>query len=309
MDDRRCLWGGAVPPPRSPARMLAHSPPPMPDAPHPGSAPDLAAALDVIRARVPSEIAAPRVALVLGSGLGVLAGAAEDAVRIPTGDLPGYPASTVAGHAGELVFGRFAGLPVVFVNGRVHLYEGHDGRAVTFPVRLAHALGARRLLLTNAAGGIRRSFEPGTLMLLDDHVNLSFTSPLAGPVDDGAPRFPDLSSPYDAAWRAHARAAALGLGIALEEGTYAWMSGPSYETKAEIRMLAHLGADAVGMSTVPETLQAVALGMRVLGISTITNKAAGLGHERLEHEDVLAVGHRMRGDLERLVRACLDGLD
>ncbi len=272
------------------------------------AAADLGPALAAIRARVPEGLVAPRVALVLGSGLGVLAEAAEDAVRIPTGEIPGYPASTVAGHAGELVFGRFAGLPVVFVNGRVHMYEGHAARAATFPVRLAHALGARHLLLTNAAGGIRRSFEPGTLMLIEDHLNVSFASPLAGPVDDGAPRFPDLSEPYDAAWRAHARAAALRLGIALAEGTYAWVMGPSYETKAEIRMLERLGADAVGMSTVPETLQAVALGMKVLGLSTITNKAAGLGDELLAHDDVLAVGRRMRGDLERLVRACLEPL-
>lgn len=272
------------------------------------AAPTLADAVAAVRARVPADLAAPRVALVLGSGLGVLAASAEDAVRVPTSEIPGYPASTVAGHAGELVFGRFAGLPVVFVNGRVHLYEGHDVRSVTFPVRLAHALGATHLLLTNAAGGIRRSFEPGTLMLIEDHINLSFAAPLAGPVDEGAPRFPDLSNPYDAAWRAHTRAEALRLGVPLAEGTYVWLSGPSYETKAEIRMLAHLGADAVGMSTVPETLQAVALGMTVLGISTITNKAAGLADEVLAHEDVLEVGRRMRGDLERLVRGSLSYL-
>ena len=262
--------------------------------------PDLAPALAWLRARTD---AAPEIALVLGSGLGALADAAEDAESFATADVPGYPASTVAGHAGRLVFGRLEGRRVLFIQGRAHLYEGHGPRAVTFSVRLAHALGARRLLLTNAAGGIRPGFEPGTLMLIEDHLNLAFVSPLAGPVDAGAPRFPDLSAPYSRPWMEHAQSAALRLGIALRKGTYVWTSGPSYETKAEIRMFARLGADAVGMSTVPETLQAVALGMEVLGLSTITNKAAGLGDALLAHEDVLDVGRRMRGDLERLVRA------
>ena len=265
---------------------------------------DLAPALAALRARTDLV---PEVALVLGSGLGALADAAEDAVVVPTGEVPGYPRSTVAGHAGRLVFGRLDGRPVLFVQGRAHLYEGHAVRAVTFPVRLAHALGARRLLLTNAAGGIHPLLAPGTLMRIEDHLNLAFASPLAGPVDAGAPRFPYLSAPYSPAWGAAADAAALALGIPLRVGTYAWVSGPSYETKAEIVLLARLGADAVGMSTVPETLQAVALGMEVLGLSTITNRAAGLGHETLAHEDVLDVGRRVRADLERLVRAVVRG--
>ncbi|HYE59468.1 MAG TPA: purine-nucleoside phosphorylase, partial [Rhodothermales bacterium] len=236
--------------------------------------PDLAEALAFLRLRTD---AVPETALVLGSGLGSLADAAAEAIRIPTAEIPGYPASTVAGHAGELVFGRLEGCPVVFVNGRVHLYEGHDPRSVTFPVRLAHALGARRLLLTNAAGGIHPNLRAGSLMLIEDHLNLAFAAPLAGPVDEGAVRFPDMSAPYSRAWMDRAEAAALRLGVRLHRGTYAWTMGPSYETPAEIRMFARLGADAVGMSTVPETLQAVALGMEVLGISAITNRAAGLG--------------------------------
>jgi len=260
----------------------------------------LADALAFLRTRTDAQ---PEIALVLGSGLGSLADAAENAVRIPTAEIPGYPRSTVAGHAGELVFGTLEGRSVLFVNGRVHLYEGHAPRAVTFPVRLAHALGCRRLLLTNAAGGLHPNLHAGSLMLIEDHLNLTFASPLAGPVDAGAVRFPDQSAPYNTAWRDRAEAAALGLGIRLHRGTYAWTTGPSYETPAEIRMFARLGADAVGMSTVPETLQASALGMDVLGISAITNRAAGLGDAVLAHEDVLEVGRRLRGDLERLVRA------
>ncbi len=264
--------------------------------------PDLADALAYVRTITD---AVPEVALVLGSGLGSLADAAEAPVRIPTAEIPGYPRSTVAGHVGELVFGSLEGRSVLFVNGRVHFYEGHDARAITFPVRLAHALGARRLLLTNAAGGLHRSLHAGSLMLIEDHLNLTFASPLAGPVDAGAPRFPDMSAPYSPAWQQHTLDAALRLGIPLQRGTYVWTTGPSYETPAEIRMFAHFGADAVGMSTVPEAIQAAALGLEVLGISAITNKAAGMGDAVLAHEDVLEVGRRLRGDLERLVRAAI----
>ena len=243
----------------------------------------------------------PEVALVLGSGLGEMARSANDAVTIRASDVPGYPSSTVQGHDGRLVFGRLSGRDVVFVQGRVHLYEGLDVRAVTFPIRLVHALGARRLLVTNAAGGINPRFRPGTLMFIEDHINLAFAHPLAGPVADGLPRFVDLSAPYNPQWLEAAEAVALRSGIATERGTYLWTSGPSYETKAEIRLFARLGADAVGMSTVPEVIQARQLGMKVLGLSTITNPAAGLGAEPLAHEDVLAVGAQMRGDLERLL--------
>jgi len=247
----------------------------------------------------------PEVALVLGSGLGHLAEDAEDAVVFPTHALPGYPRATVAGHEGRLVFGRLEGREVVFVQGRVHLYEGHPVRAVAFPIRLVHALGARRLVVTNAAGGINPSFAPGTLMLITDHINFAFANPLVGPNEDGGPRFPDMSAPYDPDWIDRAEQIALQHGIATRRGVYLWTKGPSYETKAEIRLFARLGADAVGMSTVPEVIQARYLGMQVLGISTITNPAAGLGAEPLAHEDVLEVGQRVRGQLQRLVAAIL----
>ncbi|MGI9174158.1 MAG: purine-nucleoside phosphorylase [Rhodothermales bacterium] len=262
--------------------------------------PDVRAAVEAVRAQTSLV---PEVALVLGSGLGAMAHSAEDAVAIAASELPGYPSSTVQGHDGRLVFGRLAGRDVVFVQGRLHLYEGLDVRDVTFPIRLAYALGARRLLVTNAAGGINPRFRPGTLMFIEDHINLAFASPLAGPVENGLPRFVDLSAPYDPVWLEAAEAVALRSAVATERGTYLWTSGPSYETKAEIRLFARLGADAVGMSTVPEVIQARQLGMKVLGLSTITNPAAGLGAEPLAHEDVLAVGAQMRDDLERLLRS------
>ena len=260
-------------------------------------------ALAAVRARTDLV---PEIALVLGSGLGALADDVEDAVVIPTSDVPHYPESTVPGHAGRLVLGTLGGRAVLVIQGRVHYYEGHSPREVTFPVRLAHALGARRLLLTNAAGGINPAFGPGTLMLITDHLNLTFASPLAGPVGAGEGRFPDLSNPYDEAWRIQARNIALTLGIPYREGVYVWTSGPSYETPAEIRTFAKAGADAVGMSTVPEAIQAAALGLPVLGISTITNPAAGLNADALDHEEVLEVGRSVRDRLATWVRAIVE---
>ena len=245
----------------------------------------------------------PEVALVLGSGLGALADAVEDAVAIPTSEVPHYAPSTVVGHAGRLVLGTLGGRPVLVLQGRIHLYEGHAPREVTFPVRLAHALGARSLVLTNAAGGINPDFGPGTLMLITDHLNLAFRSPLSGPVGDGEVRFPDMSNPYDEAWRARAVNLALTMGIPYREGVYVWTAGPSYETPAEIRYFHRAGADAVGMSTVPEAIQAAALGMPVLGISTITNFAAGLQGRPLDHEEVLEVGRQVRDRLTAWIRA------
>ena len=264
--------------------------------------PDLEPALHVIRSHHP---VAPEMALILGSGLGALADAAEDAVTIETHTLPGYPRSTVEGHQGRLVFGRLGGRPVVFVQGRVHLYEGHPVRAVAAPVRLVHALGARRLLLTNAAGGINPLFTPGTLMLITGHLNMAFANPLVGAVGDGqaAGRWARDGAMYDPAWIDEAEAIGLREGIRLRRGVYVWTKGPSYETPAEVRAFGRLGADAVGMSTVPEAVQARHLGMRVLGISTITNPAAGLSAAPLLHEDVLEVGQRVRSELTRLVRA------
>ena len=260
---------------------------------------DVDAAVEMIRAK---EERRPEFGLILGSGLGALADAAEEVVAFETASLPGYPPSTVEGHRGRLVFGSLEGKDVVFLQGRVHAYEGHPVRTITFPIRLLHALGVKRLLVTNAVGGINPNFAPGTLMFITDHINFAFQNPLVGPNVDGGPRFPDMSAPYDPAWIDSAEKWALQDGLRTERGVYAWTLGPSYETKAEVRMLARAGADAVGMSTVPEVIQAVYLGMRVMGISTITNPAAGLSPVPLDHEDVLEVGRRVRADLERLVR-------
>lgn len=265
--------------------------------------PDLAPAVDAVRAHTDLV---PEMALILGSGLGALADEVEDATVIPTADVPGYPASTVQGHAGRLALGTLAGRPVLVIQGRVHLYEGHDPRALGFPVRLAHALGAKALMLTNAAGGIRRDFVPGTLMLISDHINLAGANPLTGPTGPGETRFPDMSNPYDEAWREAARNIALTRGISYREGVYLWTAGPSYETPAEIRFFERIGADAVGMSTVPEAIQAAALGLPVLGVSTITNPAAGIGTVPLDHEDVLAVGAAVRSRLAAWVRALVE---
>lgn len=251
----------------------------------------------------------PQVALILGSGLGDLADDAESAVAIPVTDVPGYPPSTVSGHHGRLVFGTLKGVDVVFVQGRVHFYEGYPVERITFPVRLVHALGARRLLVTNSAGGINRTFDPGTLMFITDHINWTLASPLAGQAASpraGSNGMEATQAPYyDPDWTKRAQAVARARGIPTRRGVYIWTKGPSYETPAEIRAFAQLGADAVGMSTVPEVIQARQIGMRVLGISTITNPAAGLGSEPLDHEDVLAVGQRVRSRLAQLVRGIL----
>jgi purine-nucleoside phosphorylase len=240
----------------------------------------------VVRARVGEY--RPVAALVLGSGLGRLAGEIHRAVIIPYGEIPGFPTTTVAGHAGELIVGTLAGRPVIAFSGRFHHYEGHDIRLTALPARVAHALGAEALILSNAAGGIRPTFKPGALMLITDHINLLFRNPLIGAVEPGDERFPDMSDPYDPVLRALARSVAEDLEIPLEEGVYASLPGPSYETRAEVRMLSMLGADAVGMSTVPEVLVARAIGLRVLAISCITNLASGLSDTPITHADVIA---------------------
>jgi purine-nucleoside phosphorylase len=257
-------------------------------------------------ARAVEQAIAPRtptVAIVLGSGLGFLADALADAVRVPYARIPGFPEPGVAGHTGELVAGTLEGVSVLAQSGRFHLYEGHDPALAALPVRVFHALGVRTVILTNAAGGIRRTFRPGTLMLIADHLNLMNRNPLVGAVVDGEERFPDMSDPYDTGLREIARTVAAREGIPLEEGVYAGMLGPSYEAKAEVRMLDRMGADAVGMSTVPEVIAARARGMRCVGISTITNLAAGLGQATLSHQEVLETAERVKGDLATLVRA------
>jgi purine-nucleoside phosphorylase len=250
----------------------------------------------------------PRVAIVLGSGLGKLADAVQSPVRIPYGDIPGFPAATVAGHAGELVAGELEKVPIILQSGRLHLYEGHEAVTAALSVRVFAELGAEILIVTNAAGGIRSDLRPPTLMLIADHVNLMWRNPLVGPVEQGEERFPDMAQPYDAGLRANALQVARERGIRLEEGVYAGVLGPSYETPAEIRMLERLGVDAVGMSTVPEVLAARARGLRVLGISSITNLATGMAAAPLTHEEVLAAGQGLSAELEGLIRGILLGL-
>ena len=259
----------------------------------------IAAAGGAIRARLSGR--RPEIAVVLGSGLGGLAERIRETVRIGYADVPGFPLPTVPGHEGELVAGTLAGRGVLLQRGRFHMYEGHDAAACALPIRVFAELGVRVLVLTNAAGGIRRTFTPGTLMLVADHVNLTFRNPLIGPVLSGEERFPDMSDPYDTALRSVARDVARERSIRLEEGVYAGVLGPSYETPAEIRMLERLGADAVGMSTVTEVIAARARGLRCVGVSTITNAAAGITTARLSHAEVMAAAERVKGALESLV--------
>jgi purine-nucleoside phosphorylase len=250
----------------------------------------------------------PRVAIVLGSGLGSVADAVQSPIRIPQSAIPGFPAPGAPGHKGELVAGTLEGVPLVVQSGRFHLYEGHAADVAALPTRMFARLGVETLIVTNASGGIRHTFRPPTLMLISDHINLMFRNPLVGPVVEGEQRFPDMSDPYDSALRTGARDVARTAGIPLEEGVYAALLGPSFETPAEIRMLERLGADAVGMSTVPEVIAARARGMRCLGFSSVTNAAAGLSAEKLSHAEVLQAGARLAGQLERLIRGVLTKL-
>lgn len=246
--------------------------------------------------------AKPKVAIVLGSGLGFLADEVRDGVHISYKEIPGFPEPGVVGHKGELVGGTLEGVPVLVQSGRFHLYEGHKAEVAALPVRVFHQLSIRTLIVTNAAGGVRPTFHPGTLMLIADHVNLQFRNPLVGQVLEGEERFPDMSAPYDPELRAIAREVALEARIPLEEGVYYALLGPSFETPSEIRMLQRLGADAVGMSTVPEVITARARGMRCLGFSTITNLAAGISPTPLSHQEVLEVGRRVGQSLGAIVK-------
>jgi len=245
----------------------------------------------------------PEIAIILGSGLGALADQFEDLVRVPFADVPEFPAATVAGHAGALVAGTLGGRNVIALAGRFHMYEGHSAALAGFPVRVMHALGARVLFVSNAAGAVRPDFEPGDLMIINDHLNLSFSNPLTGPVQDGDERFPDMSAAYDAQLRARLLDCGNNLGIPLREGVYACLSGPSFETPAEVRMLRTLGADAVGMSTVPEVIVARAIGMRVAGMSCITNAASGTSDAPVLHKEVLDVTARSAARFQSVVRA------
>lgn len=251
----------------------------------------------------------PAIGIALGSGLGGLAGRIEDAVRVPYGQLPGWPRPTVAGHAGEVVAGRLGGVEVLGFSGRVHVYEGHPMDRPVFYVRALAELGARLLILSNAAGSVNRRFAPGELMLISDHINLMFRNPLIGPTRPDEPRFPDMSAPYDPVLRAHVREAARELQIQLHEGVYLAVTGPSYETPAEIRMVERLGADAVGMSTVPEVTAAVSAGIRCVAISCITNYAAGVTGEPLEHTEVIEVTERAGEGFQELVARSIERID
>ena len=262
-------------------------------------------AAELLRTRIGS--ATPVAGIVLGSGLGGLVQRITNSIAVPFADIPGFPSATVAGHAGMLIGGLLGGRPVVALAGRFHMYEGHDAPLAGFPVRVLNALGTGTLFVSNAAGGIRRTFRAGDLMLIRDHVNLMFRNPLVGTVESGDERFPDMSAPYDDALCSQLRDHASALGIPLQEGVYAGLLGPSYETPAEVRMLAALGADAVGMSTVPEVVVARAIGMRVAGISCVTNLASGISPHPLSHAEVLetttVVAERFELLVERFVGA------
>ncbi|OFW16313.1 MAG: purine-nucleoside phosphorylase [Acidobacteria bacterium RIFCSPLOWO2_12_FULL_67_14] len=249
------------------------------------------------------------VAIVLGSGLGECASALTDAASIPYDELPHWPVSRVVGHPGRLVVGTLAGRRVAALAGRVHLYEGHDAASVVFATRVMGRLGIARIVLTNAAGGVNTRFAAGALMLIDDHLNLLGQNPLAGENDERlGPRFPDMTEVYSARLRRLAGAAAAARGIDLVHGVYAACPGPSYETPAEIRYLRTIGADAVGMSTVPEAIAARHMGLEVLGISCITNMAAGVLPQPLRHEDVLETARRVRGTFASLLEGIIERL-
>ncbi len=264
-------------------------------------APEARIAADYVRQRVGAAFATPVCGIVLGSGLGGLAHHVSNATRIPFSHVPGFPTATVAGHAGQLIIGTLADRPVALMAGRFHMYEGHDASLAAFPARVLHALGAPVYFASNAAGGVRRTFAPGDLMMIADHINLMFRNPLLGPVESGDIRFPDMSEPYDAALQETLRASAQAIGVSLQVGVYCGLLGPTYETPSEVRMLERLGVDAVGMSTVPEVIVARAIGMRVAAVSCITNKAAGLSHETLDHSEVVDVGKRVAVHFEGLV--------
>ena len=254
--------------------------------------------------------AQPSLAIVLGSGLGGFADEISDHLEIPYAHVPGWPPSTAVGHAGKLVCGTIGGVHVAALSGRAHLYEGYSPELVTFGVRVLGLLGIKTLVLTNAAGGVNLELGRGGLVLISDHINLQGVNPLAGPNDERfGPRFPDMSEAYPAALRDIAKATAAELGIDLKEGVYAGLLGPSYETPAEIRYLRTIGADLVGMSTVPEVIVANHMGVRCLAISCVTNMAAGILPQKINHEEVLETGRMVRDTFVRLMKALIPRLD
>ena len=252
----------------------------------------------------------PSIGVVLGSGLGAFADELSERIDIPYADIPGWPHSTAVGHAGKLIIGKLGALDVAVMAGRAHLYEGYAMHQVTYGVRVLQSIGARSMVFTNAAGGINLTLERGGLVLISDHINLQGGNPLVGPNDDRlGPRFPDMSEAYSRAYRETAKDVAAEQCIAVTEGVYAAMLGPSYETPAEIRYLRAIGADVVGMSTVPEAIVANHMGMKVLGISCVTNMAAGILPQKINHEEVLETGAMVRDTLVRFLKALLPRLD
>jgi purine-nucleoside phosphorylase len=248
----------------------------------------------------------PKIALVLGSGLGAFADEFAGATRIPYAKIPHFPRSTAIGHAGQLVIGKVEGIEVAGMQGRVHLYEGYSPQEVSFPIRVFSRLGVKAVILTNAAGGIKKEFTQGRLVVISDHINLQGANPLFGPnADKFGPRFPDMTNAYDKRFRELALEAGRRLGIDLGEGVYAALAGPSYETPAEIRYLRSIGADLVGMSTVPEVIAARHSGIRALGISCVTNAAAGVLDQPLDHNEVLETAERVKSQFIGLLRAVI----
>jgi purine-nucleoside phosphorylase len=248
----------------------------------------------------------PKIALVLGSGLGAFADEFENVTKIPYAEIPHYPRSTAIGHAGQLVLGRVGKVPVAGMQGRVHLYEGYSAKDVAFPIRVFARMGIKAVILTNAAGGIKREFVQGQLVVIKDHINLQGVNPLTGPNDERfGPRFPDMTTAYDRRFREMTIGEGNRNHIGLYEGVYAALPGPSYETPAEIRYLRTIGADLVGMSTVPEVIAARHSGMRVLGISCVTNAAAGMLDQPLDHKEVLETGERVRGEFIALLKTVI----
>jgi purine-nucleoside phosphorylase len=263
-------------------------------------------AVGELRART---VAVPSVAIVLGSGLGDFADRLQHGTTIPYGEIPHWPASAVVGHAGKLVMGTLKDKRVAVLSGRAHFYEGHSLQTATFATRVLGRLGVKTLILTNAAGGINIAFKPGTLMVIDDHINLMGTNPLVGPNDDRfGTRFPDMTEVYSKRLRGVADAAAAATGVAVAHGVYVALHGPSYETPAEIRYLRTIGADAVGMSTVPEAIVGRHMGMEVLGISCITNPAAGVLPQPLVHDEVMEVARRVRAEFSALLEGIVERL-
>ncbi len=252
----------------------------------------------------------PRIGLVLGSGLGGFADSLTAAARIPYPEIPEFPRSTAIGHAGQLVIGKAGAVPVAAMQGRVHLYEGYSAQQVAFPMRVFARMGIRAVILTNAAGGINRSYQQGALVLIRDHINLQGTNPLVGPNDDRfGVRFPDMTRAYSSEYREIARDEGRNLGMTLHEGVYAAMLGPSYEAPAEINFLRIIGADLVGMSTVTEVIAARHMEMNVLAISCVTNMAAGILDQPLSHEEVMETGERVKSSFEALLRAVLPRIE